>query len=37
MESICNYFVGEVVTSLQKAPLISTGKEVAVYATTMGR
>lgn len=36
MEQICNFYVGEVVTSLQKASLVSTATEVIIYSTISG-
>mmetsp|Transcript_16692 Transcript_16692/g.2327 ORF Transcript_16692/g.2327 Transcript_16692/m.2327 type:complete len:101 (-) Transcript_16692:240-542(-) len=36
MEALCNFYHGEVITSLQKALLISTGNEVVIHASTMG-
>lgn len=36
MDQICNFFVGEVVTSIQKTSLVSTSSEVVIYGTSMG-
>ncbi|CAD8154884.1 unnamed protein product [Paramecium pentaurelia] len=36
MDQICNFYVGEVITSLQKIALVSTSSEVVVYGTSMG-
>jgi hypothetical protein len=36
MESMCNYYVGETVLSLQKATLIPGGSESLVYTTLSG-
>jgi splicing factor 3B subunit 3 len=36
MEQICSFFVGEVVTCMQKTSLVSTGSEVVIYCTTNG-
>lgn len=35
-ESICNTYIGEIVSGLQKTSLISTANEVIIYATSMG-
>lgn len=35
-EQICHFYVGEVVTTLQKASLVSTGNEIVLYGTSMG-
>lgn len=37
MEPICNYYTGEVITSLQKTALISTANEIILHGSTMGR
>jgi splicing factor 3B subunit 3 len=36
MDQICNFFYGEIITTLQKSALVSTGNEVVVFATSMG-
>lgn len=36
-DTICNYFIGETVLSLQKATLIPGGSESLVYTTISGR
>ncbi|EGR33979.1 splicing factor subunit 130kda, putative [Ichthyophthirius multifiliis] len=35
-EQICQFYVGEVVTTFQKACLVSTGNECIIYGTSMG-
>lgn len=36
MELVCNFYIGEVITSLNKVQLFSTGSEVIAYSTSMG-
>ena len=36
LELICQYFVGEMVTSLQRGPMIPGGREVLLYTTLSG-
>lgn len=36
MEQICSFYVGEVVTCMQKTSLVSTGSEVILYCTANG-
>jgi len=36
MEQICNFYVGEVITNIQKCQLVSSNSEVLLYGTTMG-
>lgn len=36
MEQICNYYVGEVVTSIDKAALATSGSEILIYSTING-
>jgi splicing factor 3B subunit 3 len=35
-EPICNFYVGDMITTMTKTSLISTANEVIVYATAMG-
>ncbi|EAR85077.1 splicing factor 3B subunit 3 (macronuclear) [Tetrahymena thermophila SB210] len=35
-EQICHFYAGEVITTLQKASLVSTGNEIVLYGTSMG-
>ncbi|KAI8837822.1 splicing factor 3B subunit 3-like protein [Chytridium lagenaria] len=37
LERICEFHVGETITSLQKASLVAGGREVLVYTTFLGR
>ncbi|KAJ3101047.1 Splicing factor 3B subunit 3 [Phlyctochytrium planicorne] len=37
LERVCEFHVGETVTSLQKASLVAGGREVLLYTTLMGR
>lgn len=36
MDQICNFYYGEIITTLTKAALVSTGNEVIVFGTTLG-
>lgn len=36
MEQVCSFYVGEVVTSIQKALMVSSGKEIVLYSTING-
>lgn len=36
MEQICNFYVGEVVTSMQRVSLSSTSVEIILYSTING-
>lgn len=36
MEQACNFFVGEVVTSIEKAALATSGSEILLYSTING-
>lgn len=36
MEQICSYYVGEVVTSIQKASLATSGTDLILYSTING-
>lgn len=36
MEQICSFFAGEIVTSIQKASLATSGAEIIVYSTISG-
>ena len=36
MEQICSFYVGEIVTSLEKSCLANTGSEIIIYSTING-
>jgi splicing factor 3B subunit 3 len=36
MEQICSFYVGEVVTSIEKAALATSGSEILIYSTING-
>lgn len=36
MEQICSFYVGEVVTSIQKASLATSGTDLILYSTING-
>ncbi len=36
LDQICNFYVGEVITNIQKTALVTTSNEVILFGTSMG-